>query len=154
MRDYEITGVIDKDLIKMPNPKQLEKGVAIIECPQEIPCNPCVDACPFGAISMKDMNSPPDIDHDRCTGCGRCVSVCPGLAIFLVKVEGGKGFVTLPYEMLPMPKIGERVDVLDREGKIIGEGEITKVRIENKTGILTVKVDRDLIMEVRNICPR
>jgi len=145
--------VISRDMIKMPSEKHLERGVAIIECVQEIPCNPCVNACPFGAISMENLNDLPKIDYDKCVGCGRCVSVCPGLAIFLVKIEGENGFVTLPYEMLPIPKVGEVVKVLDREGKVVGKGEIVKVRVENKTGIITVKVDRNLIMEVRNICP-
>lgn len=153
MEDYEVSGVISKDMIKMPSEKHLKRGVAIIECVQEIPCNPCVDACPFGAISMENLNALPKIDYDKCVGCGRCVSVCPGLAIFLVKIEGENGFVTLPYEMLPIPKVGEVVKVLDREGKVVGKGEIVKVRVENKTGIITVKVDRNLIMEVRNICP-
>ena len=153
MEDYEVSGVISRDMIKMPSEKHLERGVAIIECVQEIPCNPCVNACPFGAISMKNLNDLPKIDYDKCVGCGRCVSVCPGLAIFLVKIEGKNGFVTLPYEMLPIPKVGEVVKVLDREGKVVGKGEIVKVRVENKTGIITVKVDRNLIMEVRNICP-
>jgi len=153
MEDYEVSGVISRDMIKMPSEKHLKRGVAIIECVQEIPCNPCVDACPFGAISMEDLNALPKIDYDKCVGCGRCVSVCPGLAIFLVKIEGENGFVTLPYEMLPIPKVGEVVKVLDREGKVVGKGEIVKVRVENKTGIITVKVDRNLIMEVRNICP-
>ena len=153
MEDYEVSGVISRDMIKMPSEKHLKRGVAIIECVQEIPCNPCVDVCPFGAISMEDLNALPKIDYDKCVGCGRCVSVCPGLAIFLVKIEGKNGFVTLPYEMLPIPKVGEVVKVLDREGKVVGKGEIVKVRVENKTGIITVKVDRNLIMEVRNICP-
>ncbi|HEB37164.1 MAG TPA: 4Fe-4S dicluster domain-containing protein [Thermoplasmatales archaeon] len=153
MESYETTGVVSKDIIKMPSEKHLRRGVAIIECIQEIPCNPCVDSCPSGAISMKDLNSTPEIDYDKCIGCGRCVSVCPGLAIFLVKIEGEHSFVTLPYEMLPMPKVGEIVKVLDREGKVVGNGEVVRVRVVNKTGIITVKVDRDLIMEVRNICP-
>ena len=153
MEDYEVSGVMSRDRIKMPSEKHLKRGVAIIECVQEIPCNPCVNACPFGAISMENLNDLPKIDYDKCVGCGRCVSVCPGLAIFLVKIEGKNGFVTLPYEMLPIPKVGEVVKVLDREGKVVGKGEIVKVRVENKTGIITVKVDRNLIMEVRNICP-
>ena len=153
MEDYEVSGVISRDMIKMPSEKHLKRGVAIIECVQEIPCNPCVDVCPFGAISMENLNALPKIDYDKCVGCGRCVSVCPGLAIFLVKIEGENGFLTLPYEMLPIPKVGEVVKVLDREGKVVGKGEIVKVRVENKTGIITVKVDRNLIMEVRNICP-
>ncbi len=151
MEDYEVSGVISRDMIKMPSEKHLKRGVAIIECVQEIPCNPCVDACPFGAISMEDLNALPKIDYDKCVGCGRCVSVCPGLAIFLVKIEGENGFVTLPYEMLPIPKVGEIVKVLDREGRVIGEGEVVKLKIENRTSIVTIKIDKSLIMDARNI---
>ena len=152
MESYETTGVISKDMIKLPEERHLKRGVAIIECIQEIPCNPCVDSCPSGAISMKDLNSTPEIDYDKCVGCGRCVAICPGLAIFLVKVDGEKGFVTLPYEMYPLPDVGEIVDVLDREGRKVGKGEVVRVRTENKTGIVTVKINKDVIMEVRNIC--
>ena len=35
----------------------------------------CVAACPFGAITMRD--GLPVIDEERCTACGKCVSVCP-----------------------------------------------------------------------------
>lgn len=151
MEDYEVSGVISRDMIKMPSEKHLERGVAIIECVQEIPCNPCVNACPFGAISMENLNDLPKIDYDKCVGCGRCVSVCPGLAIFLVKIEGKNGFVTLPYEMLPIPKVGGIVKVLDRKGRVIGEGEVVKLKIENRTSIVTIKIDKSLIMDARNI---
>lgn len=151
MESYEITGVIDKSMLELPNEEHLKKGVAIIECIQSIPCNPCVDACPFDAIHMENLNDIPKIDYDKCKGCGKCVSVCPGLAIFLVKINGDRGFVTIPYEMLPIPEIGETVKVLDRKGKEIGEGKVVKVKVENKTGIITVEVDKDLIMDVRNI---
>ena len=151
MEDYEVSGVISRDMIKMPSEKHLKRGVAIIECVQEIPCNPCVNTCPFGAISMENLNDLPKIDYDKCVGCGRCVSVCPGLAIFLVKIEGENGFVTLPYEMLPIPKVGEVVKVLDRKGRVIGEGEVVKLKIENRTSIVTIKIDKSLIMDARNI---
>jgi len=154
LKDYERTGTITANEIKMPSEEHLKRGVAIIECVQEIPCNPCVDACPFGAISMEKLNATPKIDYDKCKGCGKCVSVCPGLAIFVVRIRGEDGFVTLPYEMLPMPEKGEVVDVLNREGKVIGEGVVTNVRVENKTGVITVRVNKSLIMEVRNICPK
>jgi len=149
---YEETGVLSlDDLRSIPSEKQLEKGVAIAECIQDIPCNPCVDACPVDAISMKDINSPPIIDYDRCTACGNCVAVCPGLAIFIVKTSVDKALITIPYEFLPIPKKNEIVDALDREGKTVGEGKVTRVIKRGTTWMITVEVDRSLAMIVRNI---
>lgn len=151
MKNYEKTGILStKDFI-LPTKKQLKKGVAILECVQKIPCNPCVDSCPVGAISMKDINSLPVVDFDKCIACGKCIGACPGLAIFVVKIKEDKGLVTLPYEFLPVPSVGEQVSVLDREGKNQGEGVVQKVIKNGKTIIVTVEVDKDLIMDVRNI---
>ena len=37
----------------VPSENRIKKGpVACIECVQEIPCNPCEEACPYGAISV------------------------------------------------------------------------------------------------------
>lgn len=36
----------------------------------------CVKACPFGAMSMS-AEGLPVIDPEKCTGCGKCETVCP-----------------------------------------------------------------------------
>ena len=64
MHQYEKTGILSHKDLQIPSQKQLEKGVAILECVQEIPCNPCVDSCPVHAISMKDINAPPVNDFE------------------------------------------------------------------------------------------
>ena len=46
-----------------------------------IGCTLCVNACPFGAISMKDKKAV--IDYDKCTICGACVDACKFNAIEL-----------------------------------------------------------------------
>lgn len=63
------------------------KGVAIIECPQEIPCNPCVAACKTGAITKASLNACPRIDPEKCVGCKLCVAACSGQAIFLQALD-------------------------------------------------------------------
>jgi len=151
VKNYEKTGVLTVKDLMLPSKKQLEKGVAIAECIQEIPCNPCVDSCSVGAISMKNINAPPVVNFDKCIGCGKCVGVCPGLAIFVVKKIQDKAQITLPYEFLPIPAVGQKVNVIDREGKNRGKGVVKKVVKKGKTTIVTVEVDEKLIMDVRNI---
>ncbi|MEF8879633.1 MAG: 4Fe-4S binding protein [Candidatus Thermoplasmatota archaeon] len=151
MKDYEKDGVLSKKDLTLPDEKQLEKGVAVLECVQRIPCNPCVDVCPVEAISMEDINAPPNIDFDKCVGCGKCVGVCPGLAIFVVKRGGGKGWVTLPYEFLPVPGKDQKVELLDRRGKVVGEGVVKKTVEQGETYVVTVEMDEKLVNDVRNI---
>ena len=152
MKEYERTGIIGMEELDIPSEEQLERGVAITECVQDIPCNPCVDACPVGAISMETINSPPVVDYDRCTGCARCVAVCPGLAIFVVKKEEGRALITIPYEFLPLPEKGDIVRALDREGNDVGDAEVVRVvRKKDSTCLVTVGVKRKLAMVVRNV---
>jgi Fe-S-cluster-containing hydrogenase component 2 len=151
IKQYEKSGILSIEDLILPTDEQLRKGVAIIECVQEIPCDPCVVVCPVNAISMKDINDIPKIEYNKCTGCKRCVGICPGLAIFVIKIEDNKALVTLPYEFLPIPKKGDNVIALDREGKPRGDAKVVKVKRSNKTTVLTIEVKKDLAMIVRNI---
>jgi len=151
MHEYERTGILSTTDFKLPSKEQLEKGVAILECVQEIPCDPCVDSCPANAISMKDINAPPINDFDKCTGCTRCVGICPGLAIFVVKINDGKTLITLPYEFLPPPKVGGIVKALDRTGNERGQALVKRILKIGKTMVITIEVNENLAMDVRNI---
>jgi Fe-S-cluster-containing hydrogenase component 2 len=151
MRQYEKTGILSAKELQIPSEKQLEKGVAILECVQEIPCNPCVESCPVHAISMKDINAPPVNDFEKCIGCTKCVGICPGLAIFVVKVKGKKAWVTLPYEFVPVPQVGDSVNALDRTGIIRGKAIVKKAVKQGKTMVITIETDSDLAMDIRNI---
>jgi len=151
MHEYERTGILSAKDLKLPSKRQLEKGVAILECIQEIPCNPCVDSCPVKAISMKDINAPPINDFDKCIGCTKCVGICPGLAIFVVKIKDGKALITLPYEFLPVPNVGDKVNALDRTGNVKGKALVKKVLKTGKTSVVTIEVDEKLAMDIRNI---
>ena len=151
MKQYEKTGVLSIDDLKIPSEKQLKKGVAITECIQEIPCNPCVDSCPVNAISMKDINAPPVVDYDKCIACGKCVGVCPGLAIFVVKKTQDEGLLTLPYEFLPILKKGDKVNTIDRDGKKVGTGIVKRVVQQGKTMVVTVQIRADELMIIRHV---
>lgn len=151
MRQYEKTGILSIKDLQIPSDKQLEKGVAILECVQDIPCNPCVESCPVHAISMKDINAPPVNDFEKCIGCTKCVGICPGLAIFVVKVKGKKAWVTLPYEFVPVPQVGDTVNVLDRTGTNRGKALVKKVIKQGKTMVITIEIESDIAMDIRNI---
>jgi len=158
---YKETGIITVEELKhlglMPPEERLTRGpVAIPECPEEIPCNICVVSCPQHAISIEGIKGLPRIDWDKCVGCGVCVAKCPGLAIFVVDLSkpGEHAYVTVPHEFLPAPKVGDVVDLLSREGEVVGRGEVVKVWESNRTWVVTVRVPRELAMEVRGVWVR
>ncbi|HOJ94239.1 MAG TPA: FAD-dependent oxidoreductase, partial [Fervidobacterium nodosum] len=126
---------------------------AIIECPQAIPCNPCETSCPSGAINVGgNINGIPEIDYEKCTGCGVCVMKCPGLAIFLVQEKEDYSIVGIPYELLPIPEKGQEVELLDRDGKVVGRGQIENVILNkrDKTHVVFLKVPTGMENVVRS----
>jgi sarcosine oxidase, subunit alpha len=105
----------------------------LIRCMQEIPCNPCTEACPNNCISMAEsILSLPEYKN-ACIGCGRCVLACPGLAINLVindyDPEREKALVMMPYEfvndVIPLDRV---VTTTDIEGNIVGNGRVVAYR--------------------------
>jgi len=148
-----------KDIEMMtPSNERFAKGpVAIVECFQEIPCNPCVKACKRGAITMpRDINDLPVVDFDRCNGCSLCISMCPGLAIFVIdKTYSEKlALVKLPFEYVPVPQAGQFVAVHDRAGDELGCYEVVRVTPGGKmnmTYTISVAVPQELAMAVRDI---
>lgn len=43
----------------------------------------CVKSCPFGALAMSGAGLPV-VDPDKCTGCGKCETVCPKKVITMM----------------------------------------------------------------------
>jgi len=136
---------------KFPDEDLLVKAKAIIECYEEIPCNPCSTVCPAEAIFIgKDINSIPRLDFEKCTGCGLCITACPGLAIMTARVEGDKVRFRIPYEMLPVPVPGAIWHAVNRAGAVIGAAYIDKVfagKKQDKTLALEVIVPYSLLYE-------
>lgn len=154
----EKTGIPTAEDLKkiIPDKERLARGpVVIIECFQRIPCNPCAISCKVGAIKpFEDINDLPEVDFEKCTGCGICISGCPGLAIFVIDESYSKeeALIKLPYELLPLPENGEYVYALDRTGKVVKKVKVVKVqKIKNKTHIVSLAVPKSMSMEIRSI---
>ena len=146
----------DEEVEKYPGVTHAKGIHPVMECSQNIPCNPCQDACPKHCIKIgKNITALPAVDESvECVGCGMCVASCSGQAIFLINenYEPGYATVTLPYEMLPLPKKGDKGMGLSRSGKEICEAEVVEVRTSpafDHTNLLTMKVPADMVMKAR-----
>lgn len=163
MRTLRSNGVLSKqelmELPGVPSLELIEKGqpVAVIECAEMIPCNPCEASCPHGAIKVgEDINNLPILDAARCIVCGLCIAACPGLAIFVVNgaYTESDALITIPYEFLPLPRVGEQVEALDRKGRKTCLAKVVGVRDKKKfdrTPVVSFTVPKGKCMEVRHI---
>lgn len=128
----------------------------VMECTQNIPCNPCQDACRKGCISIGSniTSLPVVVDGYSCINCGMCVASCSGQAIFLVDedVGGNMATVTIPYEFCPLPEKGTMGKGLGRDGSVICDAEVIEVKSSkafDKTNLLTMKVPKEFAMKAR-----
>jgi Fe-S-cluster-containing hydrogenase component 2 len=158
----QTTGISSKEELEAspgyPKAEALDKGpIVVIECVQDIPCNPCEAACRSKAIIVGDpITNLPVFYADKCDGCGACIPICPGQAIFRVDMTYGEGKATVsfPYEFLPLPKKGDIVCGVNRTGRTVCEAEVLRVQQPKSfdhTAVITIVVPKDLAMEIRSI---
>ncbi|MGE5484813.1 MAG: (2Fe-2S)-binding protein [Ignavibacteriales bacterium] len=129
---------------------------AVIECVEEIPCNPCEHVCPRKAIVVGDpITNLPRIDPAKCTGCCLCIPACPGQAIFVVDMShAAEAFVSFPWEYLPEPVAGKKATACDREGRPVCEATIARVVCPPKydrTRVVTVAIPKEHALTVRGV---
>ena len=132
------------------------KKCVVIECAQNIPCNPCEVSCPQHAITVGEpITNLPVVDESKCVACGLCVASCPGQAIFLVdQTAEDYDTVTLPYEYYPLPEKDQEVYCLSRSGQFLTKGHVLRIVLTKKndrTAVVEVKVPKGYGMQVRNI---
>jgi len=143
---------------KPPDPVQTEvidkdEGIfPLFHCNQEIPCNPCTSVCPQEQIKTIDdliTQLPYFTDDQDCIGCGKCVAVCPGLAITLVDYRKDKEIpvVTFPLELTSEKiEVGRTVTVVSNDGEL-GEYEVTRARFLKefpKTQLVSVRLPSEI----------
>jgi len=120
-------------IIKGYQNNSTEAGVfPIIHCLQEIPCNPCTTVCPTNSILAEDgslMAVP--VYSGSCIGCGKCLLICPGLAITLVdyRKDAINPTVSVVYEVKNQPvKNGDKLILNDIDANPLGSYEVTAVQ--------------------------
>jgi sarcosine oxidase subunit alpha len=131
---------------------QADRGVfPVLHCNQEIPCDPCTAVCPNRLIEIDpaDIRELPRFlanrDGKGCTGCEKCVAICPGLAITMVDFRKDSEFptVAVPLEFLKETlKPGDAVVLEDTQGQFLGRVEVSAVRALKAN-------DRTVIVKVR-----
>jgi len=141
-----------------------ENGVfPVLHCNQEIPCDPCTAVCPNKLIEIEetDIRLLPTFlanrDGQGCSGCEKCVAVCPGLAITLVdyRKDGEFPTVAIPLEFLKETlKVGDSVVVEDTEGEALGRVEVAAVKAikaNDRTVIVKVRAPREYAKKIAGI---
>ncbi|UCD74851.1 MAG: (2Fe-2S)-binding protein [Phycisphaerales bacterium] len=134
----------------------------IFRCSQEIPCNPCIEVCPLKHIEIPDgsIMGLPEYVGDDCIKCGKCVLVCPGLAVAIVikdDPEKKKASIMLPWE-LPLGDLqeGSMVETVDDDGNEVGQGAIKKIKLgkyADRRYLITVEVPFEHRMKVAGFRP-
>ena len=154
----ELQKLSDTMKTKPPPPVDLEhteneEGIyPVFYCNQEIPCNPCTSVCPNEQIeTVNDLITqlPYFKGEEECIGCGKCVAVCPGLAVVLRDYRKDKvnPLITFPLEL--------STDRLEKNQKVIvvsndqelGEFEIYRTRILKefpKTQLITIRIPSNI----------
>jgi NADPH-dependent 2,4-dienoyl-CoA reductase/sulfur reductase-like enzyme/Fe-S-cluster-containing hydrogenase component 2/bacterioferritin-associated ferredoxin len=141
-----------------------ETGVfPILHCVQEIPCDPCTTVCPRDLIRIPgdDIRGLPAFEATdpgkSCSGCEKCVTICPGLAVTLVdyRKDAENPTVTIPYEFLRETiETGDRVAVVGTGGVPLGEVEVVGVRVvkaNDRTILVKVRSPRAFAKEIAGI---
>ncbi len=137
-------------------PEANEGVFPVFHCVQEIPCNPCTSVCPLNQIKISDESllGLPTFEGE-CTGCMKCLTVCPALAITMVDYRRDLHLptVSIPYEIGNHPiEAGQVINVVDLEGEFLEELAVINIRNTNtKTQIIQVKAPSYIAKKIAGV---
>ncbi|HDR15214.1 MAG TPA: FAD-dependent oxidoreductase [Desulfobacteraceae bacterium] len=131
----------------------------VLHCPQKIPCNPCASVCDRGVIEISGdgLTEPPHLTGNKCTGCHKCLFICPGLAITIVDYRKSieAPTVSIPCEVgTSSLEKGTIVELFDYKGNILGNAPITGVKRsknERRTIAVKIQVPPDMALHIAGI---
>jgi NADPH-dependent 2,4-dienoyl-CoA reductase/sulfur reductase-like enzyme/ferredoxin len=133
----------------------------IIHCSQEIPCDPCSTICPQGLIYIEknDIRQVPTFlgNNYCCSGCEKCVDICPGLAITLVDYHENPDLplVSIPYEFhYGQIQQGDIVTVMDTSGNALQDVEVAEIsepQSGEKTVIIRLYAPKEIARQIAGI---
>ena len=139
---------------------KLDGVFPVFHCVQEIPCNPCSSVCPKDLIYIDeaDIRHLPHFNEERadeCIACGRCVAVCPGLAVSLVdfRKRSQTALVSLPVEQNYADiAVGNDIEVTDTDGVPLGNFKIEKIKTvagyKDGTRLVSIEVPVEISKQV------
>ncbi len=151
------TNLKEASNVSVQNKLDKSKPMPIIDCFQDIPCDPCEKACPRGLIKVGyPITNLPVVDNNKCNGCGKCVAECPGLCIVIIDMSYSdtEAKVIIAHEYLPLPLKGDQVELVDANGDFASKGRVVEVEkkpIYNLTPLIHVSVAKSAAEKVRGI---
>lgn len=141
-----------------------ETGILpVIHCLQEIPCDPCSAVCPRKLIEVdkNDIRKTPayceENDSRGCSGCERCVVICPGLAITLVDYRKNPDWpeVTIPFEFLKETiNPGQEIILVDIDGLELARSRVNSVKsikANDRTILIKAQVPKEVAKKVSGL---
>ncbi len=137
------------EVVEPEQPDEEGRVYPLFKCAQEIPCNPCTEVCPRQSIHIDgDPVLGMPYFEGECIGCGKCVDICPGLAVNLLipgyDREAETSLLIMPYELNRDDLVVDRrVGTVDMEGNEVGEGVIKAFRrspTDEKRTLVSVEV--------------
>jgi NADPH-dependent 2,4-dienoyl-CoA reductase/sulfur reductase-like enzyme/Pyruvate/2-oxoacid:ferredoxin oxidoreductase delta subunit/bacterioferritin-associated ferredoxin len=133
----------------------------VIHCHQEIPCDPCTAVCPLGLIKIPndDIRGVPIFDSadTGCSGCRRCLAVCPGLAITLVdfRKNADSPIISIPLELDSVELFSDKGCMsVDEKGRPLGDVRFMRgfsMKGYSFTTIVEVQASKEIANQITSV---